>query len=207
MSYIVVESAGTITVSVTQSLVGCVEGGVSNASTLDIDVLATPRFTLGIDTTFCELDETYFLNPGEFEEYLWQDGSDDHEFEVEGEGIYSVTVMDTTGCMATDEIDVKSFCCDFEWPNIIKADGRGQNNLFKITDRYGCAISSKLYIYDRWGNLVFVGEDTTEWDGFFNGKPVEQGVYVFLYKYKAKDADREIFEDKLSGDITVIRDR
>ena len=207
MSNIVVESGGTITVSVTQSLVGCAEEGGSKASTLDIDVLASPRFTLGIDTTFCELDETYFLNPGVFEEYLWQDGSVDQEFEVEGEGIYSVTVSDTTGCIAKDEIDIKSFCCDFVWPNIFIADGRGQNDNFEITDIYGCAISSKLYIYDRWGNLVFVGDDTTEWDGFFNGEPVAQGVYVFIYEYMAKNAEREIFEDKLTGDITVIRDR
>jgi gliding motility-associated-like protein len=207
MSSIVVESSGTITVSVTQSLDDCVEGNSSIVSTLDIEVLPIPRFTLGIDTTFCELDETYFLNPGEFEEYLWQDGSDDQEFEVEGEGIYSVTVSDTTGCVAKDEIDVKSFCCDFVWPNIIKADGIGQNSLFEVTDIYGCAITSKLYIYDRWGNLVFLGENTTEWDGFFNGEPVEQGVYVFIYEYMAKDADREVFEDKLTGDITVIRER
>ena len=79
--------------------------------------------------------------------------------------------------------------------------------MFTITDIYGCAITSKLYIYDRWGNLVFIGENTTEWDGFFDGKPVEQGVYVFIFEYSAADADKEIFEDKLVGDITVIRDR
>jgi gliding motility-associated-like protein len=207
MSSIVVTSSGTISVSVTQSLDGCFEADASNPTTLDIEVNAAPRFTLGVDTTFCEFDETYFLNAGEFEEYLWHDGSDDQEFEVEGEGIYSVAVTDSMGCVAVDEIDIKSFCCDFVWPNIFKADGIGQNNKFEIIDMYSCAITSKLKIFDRWGNLVFLGENTREWDGMYNGRPVAQGVYVFIYEYTAENADREIFEDHLSGDVTVIRDR
>ena len=40
-------------------------------------------------------------------------------------------------------------------------------------------------IFDRWGNLVFRGEDLTPnqasegWDGTFKGKPLNQAVFVF----------------------------
>jgi len=206
MSSIVVENAGTISVSVTQSLEGCLEGLQSAPSIIDLDVYPSPQPQLGIDTTFCELDATYTINPGDFEEYIWDNGSDDQLREIEGEGIYNVTVKDSLGCQGFDEVDIRSFCCEFVFPNIFKADAPGRNGKFVVTDMYDCAITSKLYIYDRWGNLIHVGEDTNMWDGTFNGKPVEQGVYVYIYEYSAIGADREIFEDKISGDITVIRE-
>ena len=202
---IVVESPGTIIVSVTQSLEGCDNNLVSVASEIEITVLDSPKPNLGQDTTFCELDETFIIHPGEFVEYEWHNGSTDSEFEVEGEGIYTVSVIDTMGCVGTDMVNIKSFCCEFAYPNIFKADSRGQNSVFKVTDIYDCVIEAELFIYDRWGNLVFIGDELDSWDGTFNGKFVEQGVYVFIYIYKAQDADREEFEDEVSGDITVLR--
>jgi hypothetical protein len=43
------------------------------------------------------------------------------------------------------------------------------------------------------------------WDGTFNGQDVEQGVYTFLFTYVALDENDQEFEDKVSGDVTVIR--
>jgi len=205
MSMIVVDSPGKITVSVTQYLEGCDDNLSSSASEIDITVHDTPKPNLGPDTTFCELDETFTVFPGEFEEYEWHDGSTDDEFLIDGQGIYSVSVMDTMGCVGTDMVNIKSFCCEFAYPNIFKADSREGNDVFKVTDIYDCVIEDEIFIYDRWGNLVYIGDGLETWDGRFNGKFVEQGVYVFIYKYKAMDADRLEFEDKISGDVTVIR--
>ena len=205
MSMIVVDNPGTITVSVTQSLVGCDENLVSTASEIKITVLDNPKPYLGRDTTYCELEESFTIYPGEFMEYEWQDGSTDPDFLVEEQGIYSVSVMDTMGCVGTGMVNIKSFCCEFAYPNIFRADSRGNNSEFKVTDIYDCVIESQLYIYDRWGNLVYIGDGLDTWDGTFKGKFVEQGVYVFIYKYKAMDADRQEFEDEVSGDVTVIR--
>ena len=202
---IVVERPGIITVSVTQFLEGCDNNQVSNASDIQINVLDTPKPNLGQDTTFCELAETFIINPGEFVEYEWQDGSTNQEFEIDGEGIYSVSVIDSMGCVGHDMVNIKSFCCEFAYPNIFKADSYGQNSSFIVTDIYDCVIESEILIYDRWGNLVYVGDGLESWDGTFKGKFVEQGVYVFIYNYKAMDADRQEFEDSISGDVTVLR--
>ena len=209
MSYLIVDNPGVITVTVTQSLEGCGSGLQSRSTSQDINIFASPIPQLGEDQTFCELDDdnAFLLIPGEFEEYEWQDGSDDPVFEVDEEGIYSVTVIDSMGCEGTDFVDIKSFCCEFYWPNIINSGNRGANSMFEIHDGFGCALTSELTVFDRWGNLIFRGEDINTWDGTFNGQPVEQGVYVFLYNYTGIDADRQEFEGQLKGDITVIRDR
>ncbi len=70
---------------------------------------------------------------------------------------------------------------------------------------YGCAIESKLKVFDRWGNLVHIGDGLQPWNGYSNGTPVAQGVYVFIFEYTAQDANREMFDEVISGDITVIR--
>ncbi|MDF1694814.1 MAG: gliding motility-associated C-terminal domain-containing protein, partial [Saprospiraceae bacterium] len=205
MAMIVVESPGTLMVSVTQYLDGCENNIQSTSSEIEITVLDTPKPYLGQDTTFCELDETFTIFPGDFESYEWHNGSSDDQFEVEGEGIYELTVVDSMGCVGYDMVNIKSFCCEFAHPNIFVADSRGSNSSFKVTDIYDCVIEAELYIYDRWGNLVFIGDGLDSWDGTFKGKFVEQGVYVFIYKYKALDADRQEFEDEVSGDVTVLR--
>jgi gliding motility-associated-like protein len=205
MSMILVESPGIITVSVTQFLEGCDKNLVSQASEIMITVLDNPKPDLGRDTTYCELKESFTLYPGDFEEYEWQDGSNESEFLVEHEGIYSVSVIDSMGCIGTDMVNIKSFCCEFAYPNIFKADSRGGNSEFIVTDIYDCVIKAEVFIYDRWGNLVYIGDGLESWDGTFNGKFVEQGVYVFIYKYTAMDADRQEFEDEIHGDITVLR--
>lgn len=58
-------------------------------------------------------------------------------------------------------------------------------------------------IYDRWGNLVFSSDNSNViiWDGYFNGEPLEQGVYVYTLEYLSANHETEI----LVGDITLIR--
>jgi len=64
-----------------------------------------------------------------------------------------------------------------------------------------------MLIYDRWGSLVFTGENlppndpTVGWDATHNGKAVRPGVFVFYVEVEFIDNT----EDAFSGDITVNR--
>jgi gliding motility-associated-like protein len=174
-------------------------------SSTEVVINKNPYINLGSDTTFCSLDGEYQLNADGFESVVWNDGSDGNEFIVKEKGLYSVVVTDTLGCKSTDEIRIKEFCCKVFAPNIILIQQGSINSEFKVTDN-GCVLTSKIRIYDRWGNLVYVGLDGQKpWDATFNGTPVEQGVYVFIFEYTALDEDDKEFKGKLSGDITVIR--
>ncbi len=201
------ESAGVIKIAVSQTLPGCNDDIQSALSEINVEIKQRPIPALGLDTTYCEdLGDQYFLDPGDFDSYLWQDGSTSRTYQVTEEGAYSVTVKDEDGCTGSDFIKIKSFCCEFLFPNIINANRSSLNNEFGLIDVYNCAIDSEIFIYDRWGNLVFKSDDgLAKWDGMFNGKPVEQGVYVFMFRYTALDENDQEFDDVISGDITVLR--
>jgi PKD repeat protein len=58
-----------------------------------------------------------------------------------------------------------------------------------------------LYIYSRWGELVFSSNDINiGWDGFINGKRAAQGVYI----WKAAGIYANGFPFSESGDVTLI---
>ena len=60
-----------------------------------------------------------------------------------------------------------------------------------------------MYIYNRWGELIF--ESTNKnigWDGSFENKPVQNGVYVYLVKGIIKDTNEQI---ERTGRVTLVR--
>ncbi|HMU04159.1 MAG TPA: gliding motility-associated C-terminal domain-containing protein, partial [Saprospiraceae bacterium] len=120
---------------------------------------------------------------------------------------YRVTVVNESGCIATDEVRisirrVKPECV----PNIFSPNETDVNEFFSINCAE-VALVTKYSIYDRWGNLLFVGENLSPdnpssfWDGKFKGQDVVPGVYAYYLEMLFKDGSTE----KRGGDVTVIR--
>jgi gliding motility-associated-like protein len=65
-----------------------------------------PGLQLGPDTLWLCPFNTLTLHAGpQFVNYLWQDGATDSVYVVDTLGIYSVTVVDTNGCVQSDTVD------------------------------------------------------------------------------------------------------
>ena len=88
----------TITVQET-SLDGCVGELKSGV----VQVLA-PEVDLGSDMYICEGDIFEITPEGEFETYLWRNGSTNPTFVTDQEGWISVEVTDANGCPASDSM-------------------------------------------------------------------------------------------------------
>jgi gliding motility-associated-like protein len=59
----------------------------------------------------------------------------------------------------------------------------------------------KMYIYNRWGQLVYENDNISEgWDGTQNGKPCNPGVYVWVVYYEGDNG-----EVTNKGSVTLIR--
>ncbi len=79
-------------------------------------------------------------------------------------------------------------------PNAFTPNGDGMNDTFGVK---GEGIRNfRLYIYNRWGEKIF---ETTnpkqQWDGYYNGQPVEQGTYVvqvFAYGLSKKASNASV---------------
>ncbi len=122
---------------------------------------------------------------------------------------YQVNVLDTiTGCSDSDVVWVyvskerKIFI-----PNAFSPDGNGMNDYLTIfADGPSVRSIPSFKIFNRWGDLVFERQnllpniETEGWDGYFNNKRMQSGVYIYVAEIEFIDGETEIFK----GDITIM---
>ena len=76
---------------------------------------------------------------------------------------------------------------------------RPDRNIFRPVTQG--VVKYKLEIYNRWGELIWVTHDVKKgWNGFINGKPAKQDVYV--WKVNATFTDGKPYV--AAGDVTLI---
>ncbi|MEO6759986.1 MAG: gliding motility-associated C-terminal domain-containing protein, partial [Saprospiraceae bacterium] len=121
---------------------------------------------------------------------------------------YSVTIVDTFGCVATASIRVQvSRKPEIYIPNVFSPDGDGINDVFQISVGPSVSEVSVFRIFDRWGEMVYNWDEPIPaqlwpgWDGHNGGRKVELGVYVYYLKIKLIDGNTEV----LSGDLTITK--
>lgn len=148
--------------------------------------------------------------------YLWDFGAPDqpnnqttfanpiHYYTLPGE--YNVTLVATNEHQCEDRISKKLVVTpDFVIyiPNAFSPDGNGTNDVFQPKGVGLLETPYKMYIYDRWGEVIFTSENFFEgWDGRVKstGKIAEQGVYV--YKIIVEDLLHR--EHQFIGHVTLI---
>jgi len=68
-------------------------------------------------------------------------------------------------------------------PNTFTPNGDGTNDTFTAKG-YGI-LEYNMYIYDRWGDMIFTSNDMSKgWDGKMNGQLCQQDVYVYKIDIK-----------------------
>ena len=126
--------------------------------------------------------------------------------------IIQIEITDSNGCIAIDQIEIRVIeeeLNDIYIPNIMSLSSQDNNASFTIQNLTSdIAEVESFRIYDRWGNKVHELENippsnfgNVSWDGFFNGAPAEQGVYVYSIILTQVNGRKRIF----AGDITLIR--
>jgi len=138
--------------------------------------------------------------------YLWNDRVNTKDNLGLTEGTYTLTVTDDNSCKGDyvgSLLNLQDDSCDDTYlfvPNIFSPDGNGVNDILFVDGKNIQQV--QLMIYNRWGNLVFQSNSLAEgWDGNFKGKPVNQGVFVYIVTGRFKDG--KDFDQK--GTITLIR--
>ena len=121
---------------------------------------------------------------------------------------YTVTVTDANGCISSDEVAVRIekerqvYVATGFSPN-----GDGVNDVLFIQ---GGEYSDKVVsfrVYDRWGETVFLAQDTPlndvnfGWNGIFKGTPMNSSVYGWVAEIEFSDGERIQFK----GNTTLIR--
>ncbi len=179
--------------------------GTTDTASFTVNVVEKPIINLGPDTTMCN---GYSINLDAAQNnatYLWQDHSINSAYTVMHAGMYWVTVETYKHCSASDTVIISYTGCETPEifiPNSFTPNGDGINDVFNIKT---IAQFSKfnMFIYNRWGQLVFETDDAAEgWDGTFKGKMVQMDVY----NYKIEAIVKASNEKKVySGRVTVVR--
>jgi gliding motility-associated-like protein len=118
---------------------------------------------------------------------------------MEENTVYTLLVKSDKGCPAEAKAMVRVLR-QLHMPSAFTPDGDGLNDLFRLPP--GVALQLKTFsVFDRWGNRVFTTRNKgVGWDGTYNGKKLNAGVYVFLVE--GEDNDGPV---KLKGQVMLVR--
>ena len=122
--------------------------------------------------------------------------------------LYTVEMIDDRGCYGADSVLVKVFTLNNIYvPNIFSPNEDGFNEFLEVFPSQEVAIINNFAVYDRWGERVFQIQnvpkitDNNGWDGYFQGRPATQGVYVYLLEYTLKNGRAK----HKTGSVTLVR--
>jgi len=192
---ITVNENGNYSVTVTDNA-GCKD---SESKIVSID---TPSVYIGTDTSSCNGSGIIFSAGNSFENYLWNNGSNEESVMSNGEGIYSVTVTDINGCTAADDARVNyAECMDIDLPTAFSPNNDGVNDFFHLLNPSDFK-SGEIKVFNRWGELCWETNDlNNRWDGKFRGTDCDIDVYV--YYMSATNYPDHTFSKK--GNVTLLR--
>ncbi len=198
-----------------------IQGCVGTASTT-VTTFAIPvaDFDYGEQPVSISAPEVQFFNestPG-LPHYDWNFGdiysslANDTSMLINPSHLYSVvdtffvklTVSTASGCSAkvTKPIVINEMYALYV-PNAFTPNSDGKNEVFKAE---GEGINNfKMYIYDRWGLLIFYTEDINKgWDGTYQAKG-SQILQEDLYVWKIQATDFKNMPRNLHGTVTLIK--
>ena len=142
----------------------------------------------------------YFYDSGQF---MTEDSDFIHAYTQSGSDYPLQVVYNEYGC--SDSIRAVVFVEPFTIyvPNTFIPDADGLNDWFVPVTDYEI-YEWDLSIYNRWGELVYSqNEPSIGWDGTFNGKPCQDGVYIYTVTYKS--CANPIEAKMIRGFVNLIR--
>lgn len=123
---------------------------------------------------------------------------------------YTVEIFDINGCNGSDDIFIEvDKNRNVYIPNVFTPNGDGYNDEFQVFSGPGVTQINSMQIYDRWGEVVFQRTNlspsafpdiTNGWDGRFQGKIMNPGVFIYLIEVSFDDGITLLYR----GDLTLL---
>ncbi len=183
--------------------------GCSDADTINIVVNENPDISPAYGDDSCMLSVGFIdLNPtgGILPyNYYWSNGAITENLSQLVPDNYWVVITDSNGCAKSDTItigdDLLNCSSDLWLPNIFSPNGDFLND--ELIVRGAETASEFLFIiYNRWGEKVFESSNpNTGWDGTFNGKVMNDGVFAYMVNAIFMDGS----EARINGTITLVK--
>ncbi|MDX1407650.1 MAG: gliding motility-associated C-terminal domain-containing protein, partial [Saprospiraceae bacterium] len=119
----------------------------------------------------------------------------------EEENIVTVSWINSNGCLQTYTEIIPTNPPGVMIPNAFTPDDdeMNVNEMFRPRLEGNVSIDNML-VFNRWGQLVYEGNDPDGWDGTYNGEPAPPEVYGYLIRLQFPNGIRTY-----KGDVTLIR--
>ncbi len=169
-----------------------------------------PEIDLGPGISTCREDSTITLDPKStaFDSYKWNNNDTTPILSVNKFGQYYVTAKSSKFCFTISDTIIysKSINCEidstsFDIPTAFTPNNDGVNETFGPIGK-GFTVST-FQIYDRFGNLVFTGNNgNIAWNGKINNnQEANSDIYFYFLKYNTQRKEEII----RSGNVTLLR--
>jgi gliding motility-associated-like protein len=98
---------------------------------------------------------------------------------------------------------VNLIACDIIVPTAFTPNDDDANNYWEIPSIDELYPKNVVYVYNRWGNLLFQSEQgnyaSKPWDGKYNGESLSVGSYYFIIELNNKNKEVK------KGIISIIK--
>ena len=118
-------------------------------------------------------------------------------------GVFYLTVRNEFGCTDSSSRYISVYPNNFNvfLPNAITVNSDQLNDVFRI-EGIGVVQDFEMHLYNRWGEEIYFSNDVAAgWDGTYQGKTVQEGVYTYLIRFNYFDGKAYAFR----GTLTVLR--
>jgi gliding motility-associated-like protein len=189
------------------------DAGTSNS--LSMVVNASPHVVAGPPVSL-PLGESIELRPavdGNVSSYLWSPATGLSNIHIEDpvamplkNTTYTLNVETAEGCKDSAALTVNVFS-PIRIPSAFTPNGDGKNDIFYILGVPEGSRIKDFSIFNRWGQKIFQRADTPSgdpafgWNGYYNGSPVMQGVYIYRVIILLADGSSQLFR----GTVILLR--
>lgn len=198
------------------------ERGGSYDAPLHVSFSANPSDTIGYivyyEWSIVKIDNgeeiTLASRNDEKMEYTFREGGNDVSYRVSLAITYKERETGIEGIVEQDENEMMKFSLrgsSLTVYNAFSPNGDDINDIFRVKAQ--SLLEFRMAIFNRWGQCVATGTDQTLeteyqdnytyyicWDGTFNGRTVEDGVYYIVIEALGSDG----IEYKQRSDINVL---
>ncbi len=192
-------------------------GSCTDNDTVTITVNTTPTAGVSPDITITQGTSTTIVATGGGT-YLWNDGSTTPLITVSPNQTTQYCVTVSNG-ICTDSVCMRVIvdmvCGELFVPNAFSPNNDLSNDRFRVkVGNIACVQDVQLVVFDRWGEKVFEAtapqfacsdnpsDNTAGWDGTYNGKALDNAVFVYYLTIKLSNSTDVI---KQKGNVSLIR--
>lgn len=154
-------------------------------------------FSAGALTVYYDdVEDGFFETLANLQDQFWRENTGTVESPLLGASPELKSFETTNWDFSRSDIALAAFATEIFVPNVFSPNDDGVNDRFQV--RGTEPFEYELRIYDRWGNLVFdANEIDAFWDGTFNGKPLNSGVFVYYITSSGQVLNK--------GNVTLVK--